>query len=132
MTAPYGPPPAMGRLVVDCSNHPLAFGMLGAKVEINGYPVKVPWGQSPFDLPPGYYLLRVSARWVGEFGAAQLVAAVYPGQVTTVYYRPSTLKWMHGSIGFVPQLRTRGVGAWWAYVAVMSIFMIMMMNLLLR
>jgi hypothetical protein len=114
---PSGPLPGMGHLVVDCTRHLLVFGMPGVRVEINGQPVKVPWGQSPFELPAGNYDLRVSTRWLGSFAPARLPVAVYPGQVTTVYYRPSTMKWMRGSIGFTPQLRTRGLVAFWAYMA---------------
>jgi hypothetical protein len=110
MTAPYGgypagPMPATGRLVVH-SSYPwlgFLFALTGVKVEINGQPAKVPWGQAPFDLPAGNYHLRVSARWFGVFGTAELPVVVYPGQLVTVYYRPPSLKWMRGAIGFTPQ-----------------------------
>jgi hypothetical protein len=110
MTTPYGgypagPPPATGRLVVH-SSYPwlgFLFALTGIKVEINGHPTKVPWGQSPFDLPAGNYHLRVSGRWFGEFGKAELPVTVYPGQAVAVYYRPPSLKWMRGAIGFTPQ-----------------------------
>jgi hypothetical protein len=102
----------MGRLVVHSSYlwGAFLFAMTGVKVEINGHPAKVPWGQSPFDLPAGNYHLRVSARWLGDFGTAELPVAVYPSQAVTVYYRPPTFKWMRGAIGFTPQ-KTPGMAA---------------------
>jgi hypothetical protein len=114
MTTPYqqGPPPAMGRLVVDSSYNPMAFmlAFTGPKVTINGQPASVKWGQAPFDLPAGNYHLRVSARYLGDFGPAELPVAVYPGQLTTVYYRPPATIGMKGSLGFQPQ-KTRGMSA---------------------
>lgn len=112
MTTPYqqGPPPAMGRLVVDSSYNPMAFmlAFTGPKVTINGQPASVKWGQAPFDLPAGNYHVRVSARYLGDFGPAELPVAVYPGQLTTVYYRPPATIGMKGSLGFQPQ-KTRGM-----------------------
>lgn len=114
MTTPYqqGPPPAMGRLVVDSSYNPMAFmlAFTGPKVTINGQPASVKWGQAPFDLPAGNYHVRVSARYLGDFGPAELPVAVYPGQLTTVYYRPPATIGMKGSLGFQPQ-KTRGMSA---------------------
>lgn len=102
---PAGPPPAMGRLVVHTSYHWLAFmfALTGAKVAINGQPTNVGWGEAPFDLPAGNYHLRVSTRYLGDFGPAELPVAVYPGQQTTVYYRPPAAIGMKGGIGFAPQ-----------------------------
>ena len=108
---PAGPPPAVGRLVVDCSYNPLAFllALTGPRVTINGHPTKVRWGQTPFDLPAGHYHLRVSTRYMGDFGPAELPVAVYPGQLVTVYYRPPATIGMSGALGFQPQ-KTRGMG----------------------
>ena len=114
MTTPYGyqqgPPPAMGRLVVESSYNPMAFmlAMTGPKVTINGQPANVKWGQAPFDLPAGNYHVRVSTRYLGDFGPAELPVAVYPGQLTTVYYRPPATVGMKGALGFQPQ-KTRGM-----------------------
>ena len=66
------------------------------------------WGQTPFDLPAGNYHLRVCVRYLGEFGPAELPVAVYPGQLTTAYYRPPAAVGMKGSLGFSPQ-KTRGM-----------------------
>jgi hypothetical protein len=113
MTTPYGQPagpPPMGRLVVDSSYNPMAFmlAMTGPRVTINGQPASVRWGQAPFDLPAGNYHLRVSTRYLGDFGPAELPVAVYPGQLVTVYYRPPATVGMKGSLGFQPQ-KTRGM-----------------------
>jgi hypothetical protein len=100
----------MGRLVVHSSFNAMAFllAFTGPKVMINGQPVKVRWGQAPFDLPAGNYHLRVSTRYLGDFCPAELPVTVYPGQVLTVYYRPAAAMGMNGSIGFEPQ-KTRGM-----------------------
>jgi hypothetical protein len=96
---------------VDTSYHPMSFvlGLTGPKVTINGLPTNVPWGQIPFDLPAGNYYLQVSVRYLGNFGPAELPVAVYPGQLTTIYYRPPAAIGMSGSLGFEPQ-KTRGMG----------------------
>lgn len=108
---PYGGPP-MGRLVVHTSYNKMAFlfAITGPKVMINGQPASVRWGEAPFDLPAGNYHLRVSTRYLGDFGPAELPVAVYPGQQTTVYYRPPAAIGMKGGIGFQPQ-QTRGMTA---------------------
>jgi hypothetical protein len=100
----------MGRLVVHSSYNPMAFllALTGPKVTINGQPANVKWGEAPFDLPAGNYHVRVSARYLGEFGPAELPVAVYPGQLTTVFYRPPVAIGMKGSLGFQPQ-NTRGM-----------------------
>jgi hypothetical protein len=102
----------MGRLVVDSSHNPMAFifALTGPKVTLNGQPTSIRWGQTPFDLPAGNYHVRVCTRYLGEFGPAELPVAVYPGQLTTVYYRPPATVGMKGSLGFSPQ-KTRGMSA---------------------
>jgi hypothetical protein len=109
MTPPYGPP---GRLVVDSSYNGMAFMLAatGPKIEVNGQPIKANWGQWPIDLPAGQYHVRVSTRYLGEMGPAQLGVNVYPGQQVTVYYRAPAAMFMAGAIGFTPQ-STRGMGA---------------------
>ncbi len=108
MTAPYGPP---GRLVVDSSYNGSAFllAATGPKIEINGQPIKANWGPWPIDLAPGQYQVRVSTRYLGEMGPAQLAVNVYPGQQVVVYYRAPAAMFMAGAIGFTPQ-PTRGMG----------------------
>lgn len=116
MTTPYGsaPPPqgqgGIGRLVVNSSHSAGAFilAITGPKIEINGRPVNANWGPWSADVPAGQYHVRVSTRYLGEMGPAQLPVAVYPGQVTTVYYRTPAVMGMSGAIGFMPQ-KTRGM-----------------------
>jgi hypothetical protein len=109
MNAPYGPP---GRLVVDTSYSGGAFllAATGPKIEVNGQPIKANWGPWPIDLPAGQYQVRVSTRYLGEMGPAQIAVNVYPGQQVTVYYRAPAAMFMAGAIGFTPQ-KTRGMGA---------------------
>ncbi|HEX6357160.1 hypothetical protein [Actinophytocola sp.] len=121
---PAGPPPAIGRLVVQ-SSYPATgflFALTGVQVEINGQPSKVSWGEVPFDLPAGNYHLRVSGRWFGVFGAAELPVAVYPGQAVTVYYRTPAFKWMRGGIGFTPQ-QTPGRG-WMVAINIVALLFV--------
>jgi hypothetical protein len=113
----------MGRLVVDSSYNPMAFllGLTGPRVTINGQPASVKWGQAPFDLPAGNYHLRVSTRYLGDYGPAELPVTVHPGQLVTVYYRPPAAIGMKGGIGFEPQ-KTRGM----AVVTVIQIIAIVL------
>jgi hypothetical protein len=112
MTQPYGYPAPAGRLVVDSSYGAGSFvlALTGPKIEINGQPIRAKWGQWPVDLPAGNYHVRVSTRYLGEFGPAEQPVAVYPGQQVVVYYRAPATVGMGGSIGFTPQ-KTRGLGA---------------------
>jgi hypothetical protein len=122
----------MGRLVVDSSYNPMAFmlALTGPRVTINGQPASVRWGQAPFDLPAGNYHLRVSTRYLGDFGPAELPVAVYPGQLVTVYYRPPAAVGMKGSLGFQPQ-KTRGMSTITVIqVVVILIFLITLVVLL--
>jgi hypothetical protein len=127
MTAPYGPP---GRLVVDTSYNGSAFllAATGPKIEINGQPIKANWGPWPVDLPAGQYQVRVSTRYLGEMGPAQLAVNVYPGQQLTVFYRAPAAMFMAGAIGFTPQ-PTRGMGAMIALsvIALVLVFVMVMM-----
>ncbi|HYQ61695.1 hypothetical protein [Actinophytocola sp.] len=109
---PAGSPPAMGQLLVHSSFNAMAFmlAFTGPRVTINGHPASVRWGTAPFNLPAGNHHLRVSTRYLGDFGPAELPVTIYPGQQTTVYYRPPAVIGMQGSIGFAPQ-GTRGISA---------------------
>jgi len=112
----FAPP---GRLVVDASYSPMAFilAVTGPKIEINGQPITANWGPWPIDLPAGQYNVRVSTRYLGEMGPAQLGATVYPGQQTTVYYRAPAMMFMAGAIGLTPQ-STRGMAVVMALTAI--------------
>jgi hypothetical protein len=109
---PAGSPPATGQLLVHSSHNAMAFmlAFTGPRVTINGQPASVRWGTAPFDLPAGNHHVRVSTRYLGDFGPAELPVTIYPGQQTTVYYRPPAAIGMKGSIGFAPQ-QTRGMSA---------------------
>ena len=126
----FSPP---GRLVVDASYTPMAFilAVTGPKIEINGQPVTANWGPWPIDLPAGQYNVRVSTRYLGEMGPAQLGVTVYPGQQTTVYYRAPAVMFMAGAIGFTPQ-PTRGMAAVLALtgVAVLLAFVVILVTAL--
>ncbi|TDV47096.1 hypothetical protein CLV71_110280 [Actinophytocola oryzae] len=95
----------MGRLLLHTAYNPMAFllALTGPRVTINGQPANVRWGEVAFNLPAGNHHLRVTTRYLGDFGPAELPVAIYPGQVTTVYYRPPATKGMKGAIGFTPQ-----------------------------
>jgi hypothetical protein len=90
MTAPYGPMPTTGRLVVHSHYHRDSDtrALSGVTVTINGRRMEVGWGSAPFDLPAASYHVIVAARrGREELGHAELGVAISPQQVTTVYYR---------------------------------------------
>lgn len=117
------------RLVVHTSHSPMAFmfAATGPRVEINGIPTNLDWGQAPFDLPAGDYDVRICTRYLGEFGSARLPVRLDPGQVTTVYYRPPPMIGRKGSIGLAP-VRTRGMTTFmWVQIAIVLIIVIIVL-----
>jgi len=88
-----------GRLVVDSTASTGAvLAEPGPTVEVAGGSHLANWRTWLIDLPPGHHPVRVS---VGGRMAADLIATVHPGQVTTVYYEARG----SGRLSHVPKVR---------------------------
>lgn len=105
-----GPPGIM----LNTSYTPLAFmlGLFSPRIEVNGQQVPNPkWGQTHIPVPPGQYHLRVSTRYLWDFGAAETAVRLAPGESAPLYYRaPAMAVFVGGAIGPVPQ-KTPGLVA---------------------
>ncbi|MFD1051944.1 hypothetical protein ACFQ1S_43470, partial [Kibdelosporangium lantanae] len=105
MTDPL-PPADAGRLVVDCSYNRW-FKALGAlpQITVNGHVTEARWGQTFFPMPAGTHHVQVAVHGLnrGTYRSpAEHVVTVHPSQVTTVYYRPSALRFGKGALGTAP------------------------------
>jgi len=109
---PPGLPPTFGRsqLVVTIREPFGAMGMISPLVTIDGYPAPARWGRNAFPTTPGRHSVRVWARYLFEYGAAEQVVDLAPGQSVEVHYSPPMITFVRGRIGFVPQPRPGLVG----------------------
>ncbi|GAA2357030.1 hypothetical protein GCM10009854_39150 [Saccharopolyspora halophila] len=100
------PPPGMGRLLIDCSYHWLAFLLVLFKpqVTINGQPgPKLEWGKNPIDLPPGQHQIQVHVNYLWKVGHTTAVIPVNQGQTQDVFYAAPSLVFLPGAMGPTPQ-----------------------------
>lgn len=108
---PAMPPPGWGRLVVECSYHPMAmlFAATGPNVVVDGVHRGSTWGSTVLDLPAGQHHLHVHTRYLGQFGRADAPLVVAPGQLVHLYYRAPLTIFQRGRLGPTEQ-RSAGVG----------------------
>ncbi|MCK2242426.1 MULTISPECIES: hypothetical protein [unclassified Crossiella] len=98
--------PGHGRLVLDTSFLPLAFILNWFKptLTINGRPGPIEWGQTPIDLPPGQYHVKVHFHYIFmDAGPAEAMIPIAEGQNVPVFYRAPAFMFAGGAIGPVPQ-----------------------------
>ena len=115
---PPGYPPhyGHGRLVVIIREPVGALGMIDPLVTIDGYPAPARWGPNAYPIASGRHQLRVWARYLFEYGAAEQVVDIAPGQSLELHYSAPMITFLRGRIGFTPQPRPGMVGP----VAVLS------------
>jgi hypothetical protein len=110
-TYPGAPPPThppgfgQSQLVLVLREPVGSMGMISPVVTIDGYPAPARWGPNPFPTTPGRHQVRVSNRYLYEYGAAEQVVDVAPGQSLEVHYSPPLVTFVRGRIGFAPQGR---------------------------
>ncbi|WP_375424521.1 hypothetical protein [uncultured Friedmanniella sp.] len=109
MTAfPQQPSPQTG-LVLDLRKPFGGIGLINPVVAIDGYPAQAVWGPNFYPAPVGRRHVRVSTRYLWEYGAAETDVDVYPGQTAVVHYTPPWLTFVSGRIGPTPQPRRGAV-----------------------
>ena len=109
---PPARPPGFGhsQLVVVIREPAGAMGMISPLVTIDGYPAPARFGPNPFPTTPGRHRIRVSSRYLYEYGAAEQDVDLAPGQSVEVHYSPPLMTFVRGRIGLTPQPRP-GLGA---------------------
>jgi hypothetical protein len=108
---PTTPPPGhpthygQGQLVVVIREPMGSMGMISPLVSIDGYPAPARWGPNAYPITPGQHRVRVWARYLFEYGGAEQVVDIAPGQSLEVHYSPPMITFVRGRIGFGPQGR---------------------------
>jgi hypothetical protein len=101
----------------------------GPIIFINGQPAPPGgWGRTFHPLPPGQYHIHmfVPHTWsLGEFGPADYVALVHPGQVLELEYAPPFGYGRPGSLGPGPQQHV-GEADYWHLVAIIATGVVVM------
>lgn len=118
-------PAGMGRIVVRPSHTRLAFllDLFGTTIWVNDWPpIAGRWDPVPIDVHPGRHHVRVSTRYRGEFGPAEITVDVRPAETLTLYYRSPALSFARGAIGPQPQ-RTPGMGLIWGLAGCLVLFL---------
>ncbi|WHT18070.1 hypothetical protein N8J89_33930 [Crossiella sp. CA-258035] len=127
------PPPGQGRLLLDTSFFPLAFILNWFKptLIINGRPGPINWGQTPIDLPPGQYHVKVFFRYIFmDAGPAEAMIPIGEGQTVPVFYKAPAIMFVDGAIGPMPQ-PVRGIGAMIGIMAAIFLLAFLMPLLIL-
>jgi hypothetical protein len=106
-TPPPSLPPTFGQsqLVVNIREPFGAMGMISPLVTIDGHPAPAQWGPNAYPTTPGQHHVRVWARYLFEYGAAEQVVDLAPGQSVEVHYSAPVLTFIRGRIGPSPQPR---------------------------
>ena len=106
-TPPPGHPPhyGQGQLVLMIREPVGAMGMVSPLVTIDGYPAPARWGPNAYPVAPGRHSVRVWARYLFDYGAAEQVVDIAPGQSVAVHYSTPMITFVRGRIGFGPQPR---------------------------
>lgn len=97
----------MGQLVLDLRK---PFGLMSAsmispKLTIDGYPAPVRWGPNAFPAPAGPRVLQVSSSYMWDFGKAEMVVDLPPGESRTVHYTGPFWTFQRGRMGSEVQPR---------------------------
>lgn len=115
MSQPYHP--STGQLVAHLRKPIGAMGMITPRLSIDGYPAPAQWGPNAYPVAPGRHLVKGSANYLWEFGGAEQVVEVLPGQTVAVHYTPPLLTFIGGRMGFSEQPRA-GMAVFWMIMAI--------------
>lgn len=108
---PGGPPQGLTGIRLHIQGSVLTNSLIAPKVVVDHQlQAKAPTsGMVDLPTPPGPRHLRISAQWMREYGQAEMVVDVPPGQLVDVFYNGPYHQFTTGSIGLVPQPK-KGVG----------------------
>jgi hypothetical protein len=121
---PYSPPSpyvaaGQGQLVVNVRKPfgPLSSSMTSPNVKIDGYPAPARWEQNVYPIAAGRHQVQGSTNYLWEFGRAELLVDIAPGQSVEVHYSSPVITFMAGRMGFEPQPRP-GMPVFWVLLAI--------------
>jgi len=109
--------PSNGQLVAHLRKPFGSMGMVTPRLTIDGYPAPAQWGPNAYPVAPGRHLVKGSASYMWEFGSAEQVVEINPGQSVEVHYTPPLITFIGGRMGFREQPR-RGTVAFWVIIAI--------------
>jgi hypothetical protein len=108
-----------GQLVVNLRK---PFGLLSASimspnVKIDGYPAPARWEQNVYPIAAGRHQVQGSTNYMWEYGRAEMIVDIAPGQSVEVHYSSPVLTFIQGRMGFELQPRP-GMPVLWALLAI--------------
>ena len=103
MSQPYYP--SNGQLVAHLRKPFGSLGMVTPRLTIDGYPAPAQWGPNAYPVAPGRHLVKGSANYLWEFGSAEQVVEINPGQSVDLHYSPPLITFIGGRMGFSEQPR---------------------------
>ena len=128
MSQPYYP--SNGQLVAHLRKPFGALGMITPRLTIDGYPAPAQWGPNAYPVAPGRHLVTGSANYLWEFGTAEQVVEINPGQSVDLHYSPPLITFIGGRMGFSEQPRP-GTAVFWVIIAIpILIFLVTLIGIL--
>ena len=127
---PPGPPsppqpPAgqhpMGTVALTVQGSVMTSNAITPSCRINGYPVKVQYGENLIPVPAGPARVDLSAQWLRTYGQAAIEFAVQPGQTVPVFYAAPMHQFTTGTIGHA-RVKRKGVGAFIGLMVGVAVF----------
>ena len=111
----------MGTVALTLQGSVMTSNAITPSCRINGYPVKVRYGENLIPVPAGLARVDLSAQWLRTYGQAALEFQVQPGQTVPVFYAAPMHQFTTGSIGH-QKVKRKGVGAFVAMMVGIAVF----------
>jgi hypothetical protein len=105
----YQPQAPMGTLQLTIQGNIMTSSMIPPKVQLNGYPVRVKYGQNDIPVFAGPLHIDVHCEWMRNFGQAAIDFTVQPNQAVPVFYAAPYHQFTTGSIGH-SKVKRKGMG----------------------
>ncbi|MEG9224438.1 hypothetical protein [Aeromicrobium sp. Sec7.5] len=98
----------MGAVALTVQGSVMTSNAITPSCRINGYPVKVRYGENLIPVPAGPARVDLSAQWLRTYGQAALEFQVQPGQTVPVFYAAPMHQFTTGTIGHA-KVKRKGV-----------------------
>ncbi len=111
----------MGTLALTVQGSVMTSNAITPSCRVNGYPVKVRYGENLIPVPAGPARVDLFAQWLRTYGQASLEFQIEPGQTVPVFYAAPMHQFTTGSIGHA-KVKRKGVGAFIGLMAGVVVF----------